>query len=831
MKKSYIFIGLITLLGFGVQSMAQTDPGTANLKHQWTFDEGLVDHVGKLEGTLVGNAKVTAKALNTTTGGYFSMPAEQLGLNTYPELTVELWFTSSAGANSGNTMHAYFGNTVAGGTYGYNYLYLAGANGSRSRAAISCLNESSPWTVEDGVSGTKYDDGLLHHLVAVLNETTITFYLDGVRVGNAEMRPENRITNIGTQKALLAASGYTNDPTWRGLIHKFSIYDKALDDSNVLYMFMGGAEDQEVMTATASVIALDTNYPAEMFNFSSANLGSEIQVVAPAGIMVEPSNITKNQNDIPVAVIWDLTTPVDGDVVFKSGATELAIRMKTVDDSQCAVKLYDNIENIVSDMGCNNIANFAGWGAKSLVTVIDSAENVYCGANAIEVGNGTNTCSGSVDVSLNGLIQPNTTYKVRAMVKTVGGTMQIGLWGWNGSAGDIEHKIDTEGEWMPLEFTFTTGEVLRKNSQGADDHGMFFNNCGGSTATIGYIDNWEMYEVPDPVMSINLKEIVLDPEYKVVDLIMTGSNLSQPVAVTAPAGLSLSASSYVPNEEGRVLADTITISWDGANAITGNVELNGNGAVVTIPVKTILTSNSDCFVPLYTDRPNLVPDPYLNNPAKFAGWGAKKIVSVLTHADSVLCGSHSGLIDGGGSMDVMLTGLMETNTQYIARVQVRTFGGAFQLGVWGMDASSTGDIQDSIDTQESWAPVTLTFVTGNELPAVQGMFLNNYQRSGKRAFLDNWELYNLGPVGIVNPEVGSNKLYLVGGRVVADFYMSGDAPVDVSVYNVQGAQLSTEVIGGVAGQNKHMIAADLAPGVYIVKVHSQGKQFVGKIIK
>jgi hypothetical protein len=814
-------------LGFGVQSLAQTDPGTANLKHQWTFDEGVKDHVGNLEGILVGNAKISNKALNTTTGGYFKLPAEQIAINTYPELTVEVWFTSSTGLNTAYSYLSYFGATVEGDTKGYNYHLISAARGGNvSRTCISVFNTTRPWESETLVNGPEYDDGVLHHMVSVVSETTISFYIDGVIIGSAELSADNKLINISTQKALLAAGGYTHDPTWKGNIHKYSIYNKALTDANILYMYMDGPEDQEVMTASASVIVLDSNYPAEMFNFSSSNLSNEIQITPPAGISVEPSTITKNQNDVPVAVIWDLTTPVDGNLVFKSGTTELAVKIKTINDSECSVRLYDDLENIVPDMGCNSLGSFAGWGTKSLISVLDSAELVYCGANAISVGNGSNTCSGSLDVPLTGLLQPSKTYLVRAWVKTTNGTMQIGAWGVNENPGFFENKIDTKGEWMPMQFTFTTGETLNANSQG-----MYFNNCGGSTGTIGYIDNWEMYEVEIPVVSVDLKEVVLDPEYKSVELIVSGTNMTQPITFSAPAGISFNPSTLTPNGSGLVIADTVTLSWDGASAIADSVKVNGSGVVVSIQLKTITTSNSDCFVPLYTDRPNLVPDPYLNNPAKFGGWGAKQIVSVLSEPDSVMCGSHTGLISGSGSMDVILTGLLEKKTQYIARLQVKTYGGEFQLGGWGMDMISPVDISERIDTQGSWSPVTLTFVTGDSLNSSQGMFINNYLLSGTRAYFDNWELYNLGPVGIVNPEVGSCRLNLVDGRIVAGFFLSGDAPVEIVVYNAQGAQLGKDVIGGVAGQNRHTISTELVPGVYIVKVQSEGKQYVGKLIK
>jgi len=43
---------------------SQTDPGTANLTHQWTFDNGTAaDNVGTLNGVLSGGATIVNKAL------------------------------------------------------------------------------------------------------------------------------------------------------------------------------------------------------------------------------------------------------------------------------------------------------------------------------------------------------------------------------------------------------------------------------------------------------------------------------------------------------------------------------------------------------------------------------------------------------------------------------------------------------------------------------------------------------------------------------------------------------------------------------------------------
>lgn len=815
-KKQFVMMMLIAS-AFGQPALGQIDPGTANLKHQWTFDDGTaVDHVGNVTGTIVGNAKLVNKGFNTTTNGYMSFPAAEIGINSFPEITTEIWCTSDAGKNTGWTMLSYFGASTGGNGNNCTFVSIARAvDGS-----MVALETAGMW---DGVSGPEYDDGRLHHFVSTINARTVKFYIDGTLIAVDTIAAGNSIANISPSLALLGKGGWTADPNWLGIFHKYSLYDKALSEQEILYLYQQGAESQAVISATITSLALDTDYPAEMCNVTSANLSGNITIKAPAGILVEPASLPANQNDVPLAVIWDTTTPVDGEIVLSSGSTEVKIPVKTVETNGCYTPLYSNLENIVLDPGVNNLANFSGWGEKSIVSVITDPANVYCGANSAVVGDGIKVGSGSINVDFTAMIQPLTTYRIRAMVKTVDGTFQLGVLGYERNQPDINHVIDTKGEWQPIDFTFTTGADM------GDVRVMFFNNwqCTGTKA---FIDNWEMFEYPEPTLISGLTEIVFDPEFTSVNLIVNASSLSEAISVAVPEGISASKLSLQPNEEGKVTGDTIVVSWNGAAPVDGTLKLTTGTEILQIPVKSITTSNTSCFVPLYTDRSNIVPDPYLNNPAYFSGWGARRFVSVLSHPDSVLCGSHSGLIDGSGSMDVLLTGKMQLNTQYLARVQVRTFGGAFQLGVWGVNPRITGDIQDSIDTQGEWAPVTLTFATGDTLAAVQGMFVNNYQRTGKRAFIDNWELYNLGTVGVQNPGIGNDRIYVAGNRIVADFDAEASGSVQISVYSLQGALIRTEVIPADAGKNVKSVQAPLQKGVFIVKLSSPGKELVRKVV-
>jgi hypothetical protein len=86
-------------------------------------------------------------------------------------------------------------------------------------------------------------------------------------------------------------------------------------------------------------------------------------------------------------------------------------------------------------------------------------------------------------------MKPNTKYRTKAMVFAKQGNYQIGFWGWSGSKADTTKIINQGTSWQTLDFEFTTGATLGGNQ------GMFFNSCWTGGAE-GYIDNWELYEVP-----------------------------------------------------------------------------------------------------------------------------------------------------------------------------------------------------------------------------------------------------------------------------------------------------------------------------------------------
>ena len=66
----------------------------------------------------------------------------------------------------------------------------------------------------------------------------------------------------------------------------------------------------------------------------------------------------------------------------------------------------------------------------------------------------------------------------------------------------------------------------------------------------------------------------------------------------------------------------------------------------------------------YMNKTNIVPDPFVNDRSKFGGWGGVGMVSIA-ESDTVYCGSHSGRVFGEGSIDVILTNLLQKNKSYL----------------------------------------------------------------------------------------------------------------------------------------------------------------------
>ncbi|MDA3879244.1 MAG: cadherin-like beta sandwich domain-containing protein, partial [Prolixibacteraceae bacterium] len=166
------------------------------------------------------------------------------------------------------------------------------------------------------------------------------------------------------------------------------------------------------------------------------------------------------------------------------------------DDACVFEPFYAGIENLTPDPEGADISLWDGWGLKSIVT----GSEAYCGPSSILLedlmggeGCGWPDRSAAMDVAAFEWM-PNTTYHLRAMVKTIDGPIGFLAKGSvDNGGGDFGFGLDTQGEWMQLDTTFTTSATPVE--------GFFsFNTCDfNSTATKTYIDNYELYALPSTV--------------------------------------------------------------------------------------------------------------------------------------------------------------------------------------------------------------------------------------------------------------------------------------------------------------------------------------------
>jgi len=255
---------------------------TATLIHSYTFEDGTAnDSIGSAHGTLVGGAAVVSGALVTSAQDqWMEMPGNVIAMNTFNEVTIEAWYTPSAGANTGWTMLAYFGDSVNG--LGSNGFFMTSARGDdKSRAAISIGDIATPYASETGADGPEYDDGLLHHMVSTIEDTDITLYIDGVLIDSTPLDPHNSISGISQNFAYLAKGGYDADPEWIGSIDEFNIYNQALSQAEIGSNYAAGPQkvipvppvfvcaDPHLRAAIESTLGVTNLTRTDMLNLTS----------------------------------------------------------------------------------------------------------------------------------------------------------------------------------------------------------------------------------------------------------------------------------------------------------------------------------------------------------------------------------------------------------------------------------------------------------------------------------------------------------------------------------------------------------------------------------
>ena len=472
-----------------------------SLNHSYTFEDGTAnDVVGDLHGTVNGadsiisiaDGKCTVTGATSSTSGYISLDAAALAISKYDAITVEAYLETFESANSSYTMLWYFGNNTGGSR---SLWYQPTTSGTASRAAINNTNPKAEIARE-------VDDGYMHHVVVTLTYDALKYYLDGELVAETATGTDY-ISNIDNVIANIfkGPNGWA-DRNYNASLDEFNIYNGEMDAATVLERanaYLGDlGRDASLASLTVDVDTLVGTFDPDITSYS---------VVVPAGVnTVNVAAVATDAKatvtgagavDVSMGSVTDTITVTaeDGIVMMKYVITMI------VDDASCAAEFDPG--NIVVDPKMTHTSLWQGWGSKAIV-IGDSA---YCGAS-MQLGTGGTGCDAALDIAPFEY-QPNTTYRVRAMVRTVGGS--IGFLA-SGADPNFGYAIDTYGEWMQIDTTFTTGASPANNF-------VSFNKCDfGSNCTYCYVDNYEIIvDEGTAAEVINESNIKVYPTYSTGD--------------------------------------------------------------------------------------------------------------------------------------------------------------------------------------------------------------------------------------------------------------------------------------------------------------------------
>jgi hypothetical protein len=108
-KHNYLLF-ILLMLGL-TGSLAAQSPGTENLRHLWTFEEGTNDQIGLADGEFVGDNitvedgdLVTIPNADNVADSWLELPGWAIDIaDSYDELSVVAWFTPDTANDQWNT--------------------------------------------------------------------------------------------------------------------------------------------------------------------------------------------------------------------------------------------------------------------------------------------------------------------------------------------------------------------------------------------------------------------------------------------------------------------------------------------------------------------------------------------------------------------------------------------------------------------------------------------------------------------------------------------------------------------------------------------------------
>ena len=254
-KKVHYILFLTLLLTIGLNAQ---DPGKEHLTHLWSFEDGTTDDmIGNVPGEFNGNNidlidgdLVTFPNADGVGDSWLDLNGYDLDLGSYTEVSVSAWFTPDSASNTQWNTIWFFGDDGAGAGTGSDGMALQARRGDGHARFWFTAGAPAGFNAEDGVNDDaygNYNNNVLYHVVCeVTIDNEIKMYHDGVLIGTTPLTTNpatgdiKNIADISPNFARICHSTYAGDFPWVGAIHEIAIFNKALSDEEVAFLFDAG---------------------------------------------------------------------------------------------------------------------------------------------------------------------------------------------------------------------------------------------------------------------------------------------------------------------------------------------------------------------------------------------------------------------------------------------------------------------------------------------------------------------------------------------------------------------------------------------------------------
>lgn len=266
------------------------------------------------------------------------------------------------------------------------------------------------------------------------------------------------------------------------------------------------------------------------------------------------------------------------------------------------------------------------------------------------------------------------------------------------------------------------------------------------TQIIGQSDNANLMSiiVPDGQMEPEFSSDVT--EYSVL---LPGNTSVQPICEKQEAEQKIAGDELVDLTSGMGRSEIVVTAENGTSTKT-----------YIINYRVIPTDGA--FTQTYTDRENLIKDPYCEDLSSFGGWGTKMVNTDLKYIHN----GKTSIAVGSPFKGTLEIQSLQPNTTYRFIAQVyATKDVTAQFG-WFNHGLGNGDINFNINTEyETWQKADFTLKTSDAGGNVY--FTGNYGEG--LAYIDNYELYIVKEPSLKIHFVDSN-----GNKIKKDTVITGD---------------------------------------------------------